>query len=136
MGGSLPLQGFITGKKSFSESLKTDGSPIEQRINRGVLKAFGDGGGGGSYYNSKRSQLYNPNAMMAQQNQMLQNMQAQQRAKLTNMRSQPALAQSKIDGTNVPADLPSDYKPMQMPKIAQTNTFQMPNMSNLTFGGV
>ena len=101
-----------------------------------------------------------------QQQQMLQNMQAQQQAKLANLRTQsptyptttaattaPAtttttaatapttatLAQTKIGDTTMPSDLPMDftYKPTTTtPKVATANTFSLPNMSDIKFGGV
>lgn len=100
-----------------------------------------------------------------QQQQMLNNMQTQQRQKLADLRTQApsypslpsnastdtsvaqtaqqsitptTLAQTKIGDTNVPSDLPMDfvYKPVPAsPKIVQANTFQMPNVSDLKFGG-
>ena len=41
--GAPPLMTWVTGKKSFDESLRTSGTPIEQAINKGVLKAIGRG---------------------------------------------------------------------------------------------
>lgn len=41
--GAPPLMTWVTGKKSFDESLRTSGSPLEQSINKGVLKAIGRG---------------------------------------------------------------------------------------------
>jgi hypothetical protein len=100
-----------------------------------------------------------------QQQQVLQNMQAQQQAKLANLRSQsptyptttaptttpstttpPAatapttatLAQTKISDTTMPSDLPMDFSykpPTATPKIATANTFSLPNMSDIKFGG-
>lgn len=160
---SLPLQGWVTGKKSFAESLKTDGSPIEQRINRGVLKAFG-GSGGSGYYPMTKGLNTNPQYFLQQQ-QMLANMRQQQNQKLANLMSQgstyptlntlagesqtsqtatatPAtsqLAQSKVSDTNAPADMPTEfiYKPATATtKNIAANTFQIPDMSNIKFGGV
>lgn len=160
---SLPLQGWVTGKKSFAESLKTDGNPIEQRINRGVLKAFG-GSGGSGYYPMTKGLNTNPQYFLQQQ-QMLANMRQQQNQKLANMMSQKdiyptsissveqfqtsqtipetppvsQLAQSKVSDTNAPADMPTEliYKPASSTiKNIAANTFQMPDMSNIKFGGV
>lgn len=97
-----------------------------------------------NYYPMKKGLSSNPEYfkqqqqnIMTKQNQMLQNMQSQNRAKLNTMReSSPTLAQSKISDTTSPADLPPQYKPMSMPQTAQLNAFQMPNMSNIKFGGV
>jgi hypothetical protein len=100
-----------------------------------------------------------------QQQQVLQNMQAQQREKLANLRTQsptyptttaattsPAtttataatspttatLAQTKTSDTTMPSDLPIDftYKPTTTtPKVATANTFSLPDMSSIKFGG-
>jgi len=100
-----------------------------------------------------------------QQQQMLQNMQAQQQSKLANLRTQspsyptttavttaPAtatataatapttatLAQTKSSDTTSASDLPMDfqYKPtIATPKVATANTFSLPNMSDIKFGG-
>ena len=164
---SLPLQGWVTGKKSFAESLKTDGGGWEQRINRGILKA------GESVFSPRQSSGYTPmtkglpsnTQYFQQQQQMLQNMQAQQRANLANLRTQSpsypvsnqtattqvqatppsvtapttaTLAQTKISDTTMPSDLPMDFSykpPTATPKIATANTFSLPNMSDIKFGG-
>ena len=98
----------------------------------------------------------------AQQQQMLNNMRQQQQAKLANIRAQGqayptaaptqsveiaqapttttpvALAQSKVSDTTAPADMPTEfiYKPATATtKSVAANTFQMPDMSNIKFGG-
>ena len=100
----------------------------------------------------------------AQQQQMLANMRQQQQAKLANLRTQgssypttttsaqgsqapqstttapatTALAQSKVGDTTDPSDMPTEfiYKPATAPtKSVAANTFQMPDMSNIKFGG-
>lgn len=100
-----------------------------------------------------------------QQQQMLQNMQAQQKAKLANLRSEapayPAatqatttkspvssssattpttatLAQTKSSDTSSASDLPMEFgykPPTTIPKVATANTFSLPNMSDIKFGG-
>jgi len=99
----------------------------------------------------------------AQQQQMLNNMRQQQQAKLANIRAQGqayptaaptqsvetaqapttttpvALAQSKVSDTTAPADMPAEfiYKPATASiKSVAANTFQMPDMSSIKFGGV
>lgn len=102
----------------------------------------------------------------AQQQQMLANMRQQQQAKLANLRTQgeiypaattapaqvsqspqatttapatTALAQSKVGDTTAPSDMPTEfiYKPATATtKSVAANTFQMPDMSNIKFGGV
>lgn len=99
----------------------------------------------------------------AQQQEMLNNMRQQQQAKLANIRAQGqaypttaaptqpvetaqapttttpvALAQSKVGDTTAPADMPTEY--IYKPATATTksiaaNTFQMPDMSSIKFGG-
>ncbi len=99
----------------------------------------------------------------AQQQQMLNNMSQQQRSNLANLQTQGqtyptavapiqsvetaqapttttpvALAQSKVDDTTAPADMPTEY--IYKPATARTstvaaNTFQMPDMSSIKFGG-
>jgi len=98
----------------------------------------------------------------SQQQQMLNNMRQQQQAKLANIRAQGqayptaaptqsveiaqapttttpvALAQSKVSDTTAPADMPTEfiYKPATATtKSVAANTFQMPDMSNIKFGG-
>lgn len=99
----------------------------------------------------------------AQQQQMLNNMRQQQQTKLANLRSQgdiypsapsetsqvtptttaetttaAPLAQTKVGDTTTPTDVPIDfiYKPATAKNQAMTaNTFQMPDMSNIKFGG-
>jgi hypothetical protein len=100
----------------------------------------------------------------AQQQQMLNNMRQQQQAKLANLQSQGqaypttaatqsvetaqapttttttpvALAQSKVSDTTAPADMPTEfiYKPATaQTKTVAANTFQMPDMSSIKFGG-
>lgn len=98
----------------------------------------------------------------AQQQQMLNNMRQQQQAKLANVRAQGqayptaaptqsvktaqtsttttpvALAQSKVSDTTAHADMPTEfiYKPATaQTKTVAANTFQMPDMSSIKFGG-
>ena len=98
----------------------------------------------------------------AQQQEMLNNMRQQQQAKLANLRAQEqvypttaptqsvetpqapttttpvALAQSKVSDTTAPADMPTEfiYKPATaQTKTVAANTFQMPDMSSIKFGG-
>jgi hypothetical protein len=98
----------------------------------------------------------------AQQQQMLNNMRQQQQAKLANLQSQGqaypttaatqsvetaqapttttpvALAQSKVSDTTAPADMPTEfiYKPATaQTKAVAANTFQIPDMSSIKFGG-
>jgi len=162
---NVPLHNWVSGEKSFTESLRTTGTPIEQAINNWVLNT------GGNIISPRQPNSYAPmtkglpsnSQYFEQQQQLLQKMQAQQQAKIANLRTQapsyPAtvpkttttasttaatapttatLAQTKIGDTNVPADLPMDftYKPTTTtPKVATANTFSLPNMSDIKFGG-
>lgn len=101
----------------------------------------------------------------AQQQEMLNNMRQQQQAKLANLRTQggiystttsapaqtaqasqsattspttTALAQSQVGDTTAPSDMPTEYiyKPAtSAAKSVAANTFQMPDMSSIKFGG-
>jgi hypothetical protein len=115
----------------------------------------------GSYAPMTKGLSSNPQ-YFAQQQQMLNNMRQQQQAKLANLQSQGqayptaaptqsvetaqapttttpvALAQSKVSDTTAPADMPTEF--IYKPATAQTqtvaaNTFQMPDMSSIKFGG-
>lgn len=128
----------------------------------GPLKKLFAGGGGSSYTPMTKGLSSNPE-YFAQQQQMLNNMRQQQQAKLANMRAQGqayptaaptqsvktaqtsttktpvALAQSKVSDTTAPADMPTEfiYKPATaQTKTVAANTFQIPDMSNIKFGGV
>lgn len=81
--GAPPLMTWVTGKKSFKDSLRTSGSPLEQAINKsivgaGATKKKPSGGGGGRGKDGK--QKYDP--MMA----YLSDMQAQQAAQAESAR--------------------------------------------------
>ena len=171
----IPLSSFLFKGKSFDESLRTSGSPIEQSINKWLLKEVVKpvkgwfGGGGGSSYAPMTKGLSSNPQYFAQQQQMLANMRQQQQAKLANLRTkgevypsaayastqtaQPdqkpqttttapsttALAQTKVGDTTAPADMPTEfiYKPATATtKSVAANTFQIPDMSNIKFGGV
>lgn len=149
----LPGASLGGGRKPFSFD-KNYGAPLMNFINPKQ-----------SSYMPMTKGLSSNQQYFQQQQQILQNMQAQQRQKLADLRTQApsypslpsnaltdtsvaqtaqqsitptTLAQTKIGDTNVPSDLPMDfvYKPVTAsPKIAQANTFQMPNMSDLKFGG-
>jgi hypothetical protein len=115
----------------------------------------------GSYAPMTKGLSSNPQ-YFAQQQQMLNNMRQQQQAKLANLQSQGqayptaaptqsvetaqapttttpvALAQSKVSDTTAPADMPTEfiYKPATaQTKTVAANTFQMPDMSSIKFGG-
>lgn len=157
-----PLSGWVSGEKSFNESLRTDGTPIEQSINRWLLNTMGVDKKTTDFYPMTKGLSRNPE-YFAQQQQMLNNMRQQQQAKLANLRNQgdiypaavtqpaqptqsatttPAtttLAQSKVDDTTSTADMPTEF--IYKPATAKTNaiaanTFQMPDMSSVKFGGV
>ena len=115
----------------------------------------------GSYAPMTKGLSSNPQ-YFAQQQEMLNNMRQQQQAKLANIRAQGqaypttaptqsvetaqapttttpvALAQSKVSDTTAPADMSTEF--IYKPATAQTqtvaaNTFQMPDMSSIKFGG-
>ena len=115
----------------------------------------------GSYAPMTKGLSSNPQ-YFAQQQEMLNNMRQQQQAKLANLQSQGqaypttaatqsvetaqapttttpvALAQSKVSDTTAPADMPTEfiYKPATaQTKTVAANTFQMPDMSSIKFGG-
>ena len=125
-------------------------------------RTYGRTNSQGTYAPMTKGLSSNPQ-YFAQQQQMLNNMRQQQQAKLANLQTQGqtypnavapiqsvetaqapttttpvALAQSKVDDTTAPADMPTEY--IYKPATARTstvaaNTFQMPDMSSIKFGG-
>jgi hypothetical protein len=121
---------------------------------------------GGSSYAPMTKGLSRDPQYFAQQQQMLANMSKQQQAKLANLRTQgeiypagttvttqvsqspqattpapstTALAQTKVGDTTSPSDILTEfiYKPStKTTKSATANVFQIPDMSNIKFGGV
>lgn len=153
MGGTMPktlaLQGWWTGKKSFKESLKSDGHPWAQKINRGVLKAFEGGSGGGYYkqhdYSSFQKMMQNnpSNQMMGDllmQKQMADQASASQQA--SNLQAANTQQQQNINAAmqnskqNLNNSLMRTPVPSTLSAItpASTNQFKLPNVAGLTFG--
>lgn len=148
---SLPLQGWVTGKKSFNESLRTDGNQIEQGINKWVLNAIGQGErpSGGYYkqqdYSSLQKMMQNnpSNQMMGDllmQKQMADQASASQQA--TNLQAANARQQQNINAAmqnskqNLNNSLMRTPVPSTLSAItpASTNQFKLPNVAGLTFG--
>ena len=139
---------YLMGEKGygFGKAIELSGDPF-QRMVRGKVRDWAKGAGLAKSAARSNAGQFSPmtkgvqsnSDMFAQQNQMLQNMQSGNQQKLEALRSQspsyPSLAQSKVGGINASADIPSTFKPAQMQQIPQSNTFQMPNMSNIKFGG-
>ena len=142
---SVPLSGWVTGHKSFNESLKSDGNPIEQKINRGILKAFGDGG-------KPKEGYYKPYDFKAMQgmmqnnasNEMMNNMlkqnamtnQASVTQKANALESANAAQQSNIAANVAQAGTQSlGFRAPVKTTFTPANTFSSPNLSGLTFGG-
>jgi len=146
--GMRLIQGDNLGNAIF----KNSGTPVQRAFHQFIHKSYNNmmnPQGGSSYAMPKSS--FDTSGMFAQQNQMLQDMQTKQRASNANLRSQSpsyssgetqqpttTLAQSKISDSNMPIDFPSELlgKSSASPKIAQSNTFQIPDLSNIKFGGV
>jgi hypothetical protein len=76
--GAPPLMTWVTGKKSFDESLRTSGSPLEQSINKGVLKAIGHGPKGKKKGGGSSSGVDSTTGMMMQYMSQMQAQQASQ----------------------------------------------------------
>lgn len=141
----LPTSGdkWLTADKNF-------GGPVQKWL--GINQKSSD------FYPMTKGLSSNPQ-YFAQQQEVLNNMRQQQQAKLANLRSQgeiyptatsqiseaptttsPAtLAQSKVGDTTSSADMPTEF--IYKPATAKTNaiaanTFQMPDMSSIKFGGV
>jgi hypothetical protein len=147
---SLPLQGWVTGKKSFNESLRTDGNQIEQGINKWVLNAVGQGERkGGGYY---KQQDYSALQKMAQgnpSNQMMNDVlmqkqmtdQALASQKAANLQSANVQQQQNVNMAmqnskeNLNNSLMRTPVPSTFSKItpASTNQFKLPNVAGLTF---
>lgn len=138
---SLPLQGFITGKKSFDHSLRSDGSPLEQTVNKRILKLIGREGKktkGGylpktpDYLKNQPQQFnYNPSGFMSQiqagnQASIAQNEEALAAANA----AQQANIKAATNTTQV-----AGGKPPVTTSFAPANNFSAPNLSGLTFGG-
>jgi hypothetical protein len=150
--GILPTS-MIAGKKPFT-------------LDKNYGKLQWNLGGGSSSYTPMTKGLSSNPEYFAQQQQMLGNMRQQQQAKLANLRTQgeiyptattapaqvsqspqatttapatTALAQSQVGDTTALSSMPAEYiyKPATATtKSVAANTFQMPDMSNIKFGGV
>lgn len=120
---SLPLQGWVTGKKSFATSLKTDGSPIEQGINKAVLKASGyksgdgkkSGGSGGSTGSSGDPMLKYMKQMQKQQDKQAALAMESQRQALLDAQRQSA-SSSALQGQMAAQQMLSQAGAMQQAK--------------------
>jgi len=156
---------LMQGDSLSNAIFKNAGTPAQRGLHQWIHKSYGNimNPQSGSY-SMPRSQ-FDTSGFMAQQQQMLQNMQAQQRAKLAELRTQSptyptttastivpdttttsaataptiaTLAQTKIGDTNIASDLPIDFTykpPTKTPKVATANTFSLPDMSDIKFGG-
>ena len=118
--GAPPLMTWVTGKKSFKDSLRTSGSPLEQAINKsivgaGATKKKPSGGGGGRGKDGK--QKYDP--MMA----YLSDMQAQQaaQAEASRQAQQQAILESQQQSAAIAAQQ-GELGAQQM--LAQTGAMQ------------
>ena len=97
--GAPPLMTWVTGKKSFKDSLRTSGSPVEQAINKAVVgsgaaakKKSGGGGAGKQKYDPMMAYLSDMQAQQAAQAEAAR--QAQQQA-LLEAQQQSALASAR-----------------------------------------
>lgn len=150
---SVPLSGWVTGHKSFNESLKSDGNPIEQKINRGILKAFGDGGKPSAGYHRPYDFKAMQGMMQMQNNtsnQMMGDMltqqitanQAQSKLAAENLQAENAQQQKNINAAmqNSKQNLNNSLMRTPVPSTfsaitpASTNQFKLPNVAGLTFG--
>lgn len=136
---------------SFKDAfLKNAGTPAQRGLHQWIHKSYGNiMGGGGGNYTPPKSKPMDMSSMFAQQNQMLANMKAQSdanaaRQQMSNAQlaasaprfhSAPPLAENKISDTNAPSDMPVDMYQPSSQQIAMNN-FQMPDLSNIRFGGV
>jgi hypothetical protein len=80
-------------------------------------------------------------SLPTQENQVSNQVSNQVANQVSNQPSIPPasnLAQTKISDTNMPSDLPMEFSykpPTTTSKIATANTFSLPNMSDIKFGG-
>jgi len=144
---SVPLSGWVTGHKSFNESLKSDGNPIEQKIHRGILKAFGDGGKPSVGY-------YKPYDFKAMQNMMQNNASASNQMMSDMLKKQSLADQSSItqkadalasqnasQQSNIAANVAQagtqalGFRAPVKTTFTSANNFSAPNLNGLTFGG-
>jgi len=145
--GVLPTS-MITGKKPFQ---------FDRSFGKLQWKF---GGGGSTPYSMPRSKM-DTSGMFSAQNQMLASMKAQSASDLARRQASneslragaptlppnpvssattasPAIAQSKISDTTSGADLPVEfmYKPASTQQnYVASNQFNLPDMSNIKFGG-
>jgi hypothetical protein len=153
---SVPLSGWVTGHKSFNESLKSDGNPIEQKINRGILKAFGDGGkpsvGYHRPYDFKAMQGMMQNdtsnqmmgdlltqqtmANQAASTQAAANLQAENAKQQQNINSAMQNSRQNMNNFLLRTPVPSTFSAITPATQNKTtnNSFKTPNVAGLTFG--
>jgi hypothetical protein len=142
---SIPLSGWVTGQKSFNESLKSDGNPIEQKINRGILKAIGvSNKPSEGYYNPYNSEAMQGMMQNNTSNEMMSNMvnqiatanQAFVKQKEDALASQNASQQSNIAANVAQAGTQAlGFRAPVETKFTSANTFSSPNLNGLTFSG-
>ena len=137
---SLPLQGWVTGKKSFNESLRTDGNQIEQGINKWVLNAIGQGEhkSGGYYkpqnYSSLHQMVANDPKQMADQamaSQKAANLQSANAQQQKNINAAMQNSKQNLNNSLMRTPVPSTLSAITP---ASTNQFKLPNVAGLTFG--
>lgn len=149
---SLPLWGFVTGKKTFNQSLRTDGTPIEQAINKRILNIMGQGehkNSGGYYkpqnYSSLQQMVANDasNQMMsdlmlqkqmadqAKSTQQAQAFQAANAQQQQNISAAMKNSKQNLNNSLMRTPVPSTFSAV---KPASNNQFKFPNVSGLTFG--
>jgi hypothetical protein len=98
--GAAPLWTWVTGKKSFKDSLRTSGSPLEQAINKSIVgsgaaakkKRLAGGAGGKQKYDPMMAYLSDMQAQQAAQAEAAR--QAQQQA-LLEAQQQSAMASAR-----------------------------------------
>lgn len=161
---SLPLSGWVTGKKSFEDSIKTDGFALERKINAPIMN-FVEG-----LYKPK-PYPYNPtpynsaalssafeeqNALSSQmmsdlladkqaaadanQNAYAQNLIAQNTGQYQNIMSNVQAANQNLQSNQFMPSISQSALALQPAtaqnqKTTQQNQFTMPNTTGITFGG-
>lgn len=123
---SVPLSGWVTGKKSFNESLKTDGMPLERKINQWILKSIGQTKPPeGEYvpFDYKATQGMAMTGDMSKQN-AIANPASTQKAGTVQ---QANVAQAGTQSVGFPTPVKTTF--------TSANTFSTPNTSGLKFGG-
>jgi hypothetical protein len=137
---NIPLNTWVSGEKTFDDSLRTSGTPVEQSINRWLLTLMGRDKK--NTYIPPKTKI--PEATKFNNNVMMSNLLEQQ--KKTDAQSlstikdsfaaQNAMQQSNVDANMTrSASQPLGSRAPVKTTFTPANTFSAPDTNGLTFGG-